>query len=246
MNDLTTPLPVLRMPRLPALKAPSFGFHHVHDSERAAVEAYISERFLHVHKASLRHFMPNLVSLQCGGNYSAAAGICPAMGHSLFAEVYLKEPAEIAIAEALKFPVERQHIVEIGNLVSSWRGSSMLLFVVLGELIERLGYRWLMFTATREVEHLLARMHYLPVVLADADPSLLPDAGASWGSYYRNQPRVMVGDIRPAVAAARRNCVYRGVADLLGVQLDALCAAYARSNPAVAPAVTAKDRSSHE
>ena len=97
----------------------------------------------------------------------------------LFAETYLNEPAQDAISRKLGSEVQREHILEIGNLVSSWRGSSLFLFIFLSELVERLGYHWALFTATREVESLLARMQYKPVVLADASPDHLPDSGAS-------------------------------------------------------------------
>ena len=149
----------------------------------------------------------------------------------MFAETYLDAPIERLIARETGLAVTRGDILEIGNLVSTWKGSSLLLFVFLSEVIDRLGYRWVLFTATREVENLLAKLKYAPVVLADADPARLPDAGASWGSYYRRLPRVMFGDVPPAVASARKDLVYRFAARVIAGQVDRVCAEFRRRNP---------------
>lgn len=214
MKDLSSLLPEpvsanWHMPRLPQIKIPRFGLHSAPSAERAEVEAYIHDRFCAVHHAQVSHFLPNIISLRCGGEYSAAVGLAPASGGKLFAEQYLTAPIEQVISDKLGQPIARNQIVEIGNLVSTWKGSSLLLFIVIGEVLERLGYHYVLFTGTREVKALLARLHYSPVVLADADPAVLPDGGASWGSYYANNPQVMFGDNRPAMAAARKNPMYR-------------------------------------
>lgn len=212
------------MPRLPQIKIPRFGLQTPGSSERAAVEAYIHERFAQVHGAEVKHYLPNIISLRCADEYSAAVGLAPAAQGALFAEQYLAAPIEQVISARLGLQVEREQIVEIGNLVSTWKGSSLLLFIVIGEVMERLGYRYVMFTGTREVKALLARLRYAPVVLADADPKVLPDGGASWGSYYHNQPQVMCGDIRPALLAARKNPMYRATVAAISRPIEKICA----------------------
>lgn len=236
MKDITTaivngPSASWEIPRLPKVKIPRFDLHMQTSPERQAIEHYIQARFWQAHNAQVSHFLPNIISLHCSDNYSAAVGLAPAINSRLFAETYLADPIEIAIAKQVGFSVERGDIIEIGNLVSTWKGSSLLLFIFIGELIERLGYRWIMFTATREVQALLARLHYEPVVLAHADPSLLPDGGASWGRYYDNQPRVMFGDVRPAIEAARKNPMYRTAVAAINRQINKLCAEYRELNP---------------
>lgn len=221
------------IPRLPNVKIPRFDLHTQASPTRAAIEHYIQARFLQVHHAQVSHFLPNIISLNCSDNYSAAVGLSPAANNRLFAESYLADPIEIAIAKQVGGSIARSDIIEIGNLVSTWKGSSLLLFIFIGELIARLGYRWIMFTATREVQALLARLHYVPVVLADADPSVLPDGGASWGRYYDNQPRVMFGDVNPAIAAARNNPMYRTAVAAINRQINNICAEYREANPLV-------------
>ena len=225
-----------QIPHLPLITRPHFTLHahrtldNQPDSERAALEEYIYQRFLQVHDAHVTHFLPLIVGLRCHAAYSAAVGLAPAVQGThpqpLFAERYLTQPIEAVIASRLGCTIERHRIVEIGNLVSSWKGSSLLLFIFLSEVIERLGYHWVLFTATREVEALLTRLRYAPVVLTDADPGKLHDAGESWGRYYQRQPRVMFGDVRSAVSKARTNSLYRAAVSMMESQINKVCLQY--------------------
>ncbi len=219
--------------RLPAgrLRLAQFSLHSAGTPHRHEVEHYIGARFQRVYGAQINHFLPQLITLTGASTFCAAVGLASASNGKLFAETYLSVSIEQLIAEAKGMPVDRDQILEIGNLVSTWKGSGLLLFVFLSELIERLGYRWVVFTATRHVERLLARLHYAPVVLADADPACLPDGGASWGSYYQRQPRVMFGEVRPAVMAARKGLMYRTAARAVSAQVDRVVAEY-RQRPA--------------
>ena len=238
-----------QIPHLPLVKTPRFGLHarltldNTPDAERLALEHYIYQRFLQAHNARVTHFLPLIVGLRCRNVYSAAVGLAPAvlgnLPQSLFAERYLPQPIEMAIANRLGGDVDRSRIVEIGNLVSSWKGSSLLLFIFLSELIERLGYHWVLFTATREVETLLKRLQYAPVILADANPDVLPDAGESWGSYYQRQPRVMFGDVCSAVNSARKNSLYRTVVAVMDSQINTMCAHYQALLKGVTPLASA-------
>ncbi|MCI1710882.1 MAG: thermostable hemolysin [Chiayiivirga sp.] len=197
-----------------------FGLHQRGDNSRSAVEDYIRNRFAAVHGARITHFLPHLVSVGHGDTHCAAVGLAMAARSRLFAETYLDAPVERMIERQLGEPVARADILEIGNLVSTWKGSSLLLFVFLSELIAHLGQRFVLFTATPEVERLLARLGYAPQVLAEADPAQLPDGGVQWGRYYERRPRVMFGEVAPAVAAARRDLLYRGVAHSIASQVD--------------------------
>ncbi len=209
-----------------------FDLNLVGDAQRAQVEAYIGQRFAGRHGARIQHFLPNLLSLNAGAQSFAAVGLAAASTGSLFAEQYLTAPIDVLIAQSRAQPVGRDQILEIGNLVSSWKGSSLLLFVFLSELVYRLGHRYVVFTATREVERLLQRLDYSPTVLANADPRRLADTGASWGSYYAHGPRVMYGEVRPAVEAVRKRILYRVVAHALRAQVERVCAEWSARNGA--------------
>ena len=220
------------MPRLPHIRIPRFQLQTHASKRRAAIEAYILERFAEVHKAEVSHFLPNIISLSCGGQYSAAVGLSPASTSRLFVEQYLDSPIEQVVSKKLGVEVHRHQIVEIGNLVSTWKGSSLLLFIVIGEVMERLGYQYVIFTGTREVKALLARVRYSPVVLADANPALLPDAGLKWGTYYNNNPQVMFGDNRPPMEVARKNPMYRATVAAISRPIDRICSEFRAHNNA--------------
>ena len=196
-----------------------FVLHSPLASTRADVECCIQEQFARRHGAQIAHFLPELISLGCELRICAAVGLSPAARTRLFAESYLDTPIEQAIAALSGQTVARSEVLEIGNLVSSWKGSSLLLFVFLSELIERAGFRWAVFTATPEVERILAKLNFAPQALATANPERLADAGASWGRYYQRAPRVMFGEIAPAIAIARRGLMYRAAAKMIAPQV---------------------------
>jgi hypothetical protein len=215
---------------LRSLRLLQFQVHHPDDASRASVEQYVRARFAQMHAAQVDHFLPRLVSLGSAGALCSAVGLAPATAGRLFAECYLDEPIERLISAATGEVVGRERILEIGNLVSTWKGGSLLLFVFLSELIDRLGYRFVLFTATREVERLLAKLGYAPVTLAFADPARLPDGGRGWGTYYERSPRVMFGDVPPAVALARQDRLYRVVARMIAAQVERASEAFWRSD----------------
>lgn len=220
------------MPRLPHINIPCFSLHTYSSPGRNSVEDYIRARFAEVHHAEIHHFLPKIISLDCGTHHSAAVGLAPAESGPLFLEQYLKAPVEQLISDALNTDVSRNQIVEIGNLVSTYKGSSLLLFIVIGEVLERLGFRYVVFTGTREVKMLLARLHYFPTVITDAIPSALPDSGASWGSYYNHQPQVMFGDNQPPLEIARKNRLYRATVKTIDGAIERICADFRQTNAA--------------
>ena len=63
---------------------PNFGLLSSSSSERGRVEKYVFDQFLANHGASVREFMPMLFTTACRGDYTAAVGIRPALGHDLF------------------------------------------------------------------------------------------------------------------------------------------------------------------
>jgi hypothetical protein len=198
---------------------PGFELARHGDAARESIEGFIRDRFAAAHDARVRHFLPALISLGFARHPVAAVGIAFADETTLFAETYLDAPIEALIARVRDEPVARAEVVEIGNLVSTWSGGGLLLFVFLAELLDRLGPRWAIFTATLEVQRLLAHLGFAPTVLGEADPARLSDGGSSWGRYYERGPRVMFGEIPPAVAAARRTVRYRMLARLVAGQV---------------------------
>jgi hypothetical protein len=132
--------------------------------------------------------------------FSAVIGIRPAETGPLFLEQYLPYPIEQQIGLLFHDVIARQDIVELGNLVSAWRGSSHIIFLYLAALMGRTRREWMVFTSTREVEKLLTKLNYKPLVLAEANPEKLTRPRDIWGSYYEHTPRVMLGHVPTAMA----------------------------------------------
>lgn len=208
------------------LRLVEFALHPRGAPQRTEVEGYIGARFARRHGACISHFLPFLITQRQAGRVCAAVGLAPGSAGPMFAENYLSGPIEQLVTDADGRAPHRADILEIGNLVSSWRGSSLLLFIFLSELTDRLGFRWVLFTATSQVVELLGKLEYAPRVLANADPQRIADAGTSWGSYYQRNPQVMFGEVQPAVANARKGRLYRTIARTISAQVDAVCAEF--------------------
>ena len=161
---------------------------------RAELERFIAERFRATYGAQVSHFCAHLLgSRDEAGVLRAAAGYTPAGSGALYLENYLDRPVEAALAALTGEQVPRAGIVEVGNLVASGGGCGRQFLPLLGRHLIRREYRWVVFTATREVRALLERLSYPAYVLAPALPDRLPDRGTAWGSYYAHDPSVMAG-----------------------------------------------------
>jgi hypothetical protein len=159
---------------------------------RADIERFISERFRDAYGAHVVHFCAHLLGARdAAGAWQAAAGYTPAAAGALFLEQYLDRPVEAVLSSALAEAVPRERIVEVGNLASAGGGRCFL--PALGRHLASRGYRWAVFTATREVREMLLRLSWPARVLAPAARERLPDGGAAWGSYYAHEPSVMAG-----------------------------------------------------
>ncbi len=178
--------------------------HRTHPS-RAAFEDFIAARYRRAYGARVTHFLPHLLGVRDGlACWQAAAGYAAADTQELFLEQYLATPIEQALAAALGRPVSRGGIVEVGNLAAVSAGMGRTLIPQLARHLHRLGYRWVAFTATRALRNSFNKLGLKPLPIAAADPAHLPDGGASWGSYYHQDPLVMVGKVSLGLCAGAR------------------------------------------
>lgn len=176
---------------------------HAAEPARAAVETYIARRYARCHGAQVDVFMPRLLAAEQAGRCVAAVGLRAAGAEPLFLEHYLDAPVEAAVAAALRQPVERTQVVEIGNLAVSNRRAGQVLITLLIEALRGAGFRWLVFTATRPVRALVQGLGFPLHALAPADPARLGAGRATWGRYYEAEPQVMAGDLAAGVAHLR-------------------------------------------
>ncbi|CAA0117942.1 MULTISPECIES: thermostable hemolysin [Zhongshania] len=168
--------------------------------ERAEIEAYIANKFSAAYGAKLREFLPVFLLMRSRSGIAGVLGMRRGIhGHALFVEQYMDQPAEVLLANLLGNEVQRTSLVEIGNLVSTWRGSSQMLFIALASLICRSGAEWAVFTATPEVQKLLRRLRVEQYTLCEADGRRLGVQLADWGTYYDTKPTVIAVNARSAI-----------------------------------------------
>lgn len=199
----------------------SASFHNSSSPERDNLEAAIRETYQEVYGAQLLpgDYLPLLLDLKIAGSLNAVVGLRPGKQEknldNMLVQKYLDKPLDQKIAEVIRQPVTRDELMEIGNLVSVKRGGSQILFILLAAVLEAAGYQWMVFTGTPTVKKLINRLGYEPFVLHEAKADLLGAAAERWGTYYLTQPKVMLVNIRAAMATVRQHEL---IADLLQSQ----------------------------
>jgi len=164
-----------------------------HDARRARIEAFVQQAFARRHAAHVRSFMPTLLALEGrGGRVCGVVGFRNASAEPLFLERYLARPVEAELSARTGRRIERDGIVEVGNLASlSCRAAFHLVAILPRVLMER-GNRWIVFTATSAVRGILEKFSAPTIDLASASRECI-DKPDEWGRYYDSDPRVMAG-----------------------------------------------------
>ena len=165
--------------------------------ERPQAEAFIRDCFRAAYGANVTQFMPRLFELKTRrGELVAAFGVRCA-GHSrLFLECYLDHPVEQALAQQTGSLLQRDKIVEVGNLAAIYPGAARWLIAALTIKLYQCGFEWVVFTGTRQLRNGFQKLGLHPIMLGPADIERLPEAErAQWGSYYQTKPTVMAGNI---------------------------------------------------
>lgn len=166
---------------------------------RAEVERFIAGIYREHYGADVRGFAPLLVARRDGaGTLVAAAGYRPADQGPLFLERYLDRPVHEPLV------ADRARIVEVGHLAAARPGEGRKLILQLGPHLAGRGFQWVVSTLTEELRHLFLRLGIAPQALGVADPAVLGDEAARWGSYYDHKPVVLAGAIEPALQALAR------------------------------------------
>ena len=181
------------------------------DPERSVAEAFIRERFQDSYAADVQSFMPYLLGVMDDSNeISAVIGFRPAGNEDLFLENYLDNPAEHALSEASGSRVQRQQIVEVGNLASSDGESFRILMIGLVTLLDRLpGTNWIMCTVGDRLFRLLRRTRFFPLVLEQANQQRLSPQQGNWGSYYQHARKVVAGNVGYGLRELKRKNHWR-------------------------------------
>ena len=170
------------------------------------MEGFIASRFEAAHNARITCFMPQLLALfDENGAIKAAIGVRGACHDDLFLEHYFDQPIERVIGDKVEYSqpeVDRKQVVEVGNLASVDRFASRRLFEVLALHLIKHRFQWIVFTGCQSLRQIFKRMHLELVALGKAEESRLPETLGSWGSYYRDNPQVLLGHLSGGIALA--------------------------------------------
>lgn len=179
--------------------APQLTLHGVGDPHRGEVEAFISDVYARRYGAKVPHFAPMLVGLRENGELLAAAGYRSAAQEALFLECYLPAPVELMLAANAEARPARAHIAEVGHLAANRGGEGRRLIQLLAPHLAAEGFDWVVGTVTQELRPMLVRLGVAPLTLGAADPAVLGEEAAHWGSYYEHQPVVLATHLRRAL-----------------------------------------------
>jgi hypothetical protein len=161
--------------------------------QRGELEQFVRHVFRQAYGASIRHFMPELMSLRDeAGKLLAVCGLRKADAGPLFLETYLDDRVESVIADKTLGEVSRGDIVEIGNLAVAEPGIAPQLLASVSMYLHGTDTQWAVFTAIPVLRNSLSRLNVQLEVLADADLGKIREAERPlWGSYYDKRPQVM-------------------------------------------------------
>ena len=158
----------------------------------------VREVFHKTYDARCSHFLPLLLSFNTVSGPHGALGMKPATNGSLYLEQYLSKQVEQEISQCFMKPVVRDQVVEIGNLVVRSSGTGQFMLAILGTILKQAGLRYIVFTATPQVQAMMQRLCWPTHAICAADPGRLTDRESHWGRYYETNPVVRVGDIEEA------------------------------------------------
>ena len=174
-------------------------------NDRAEAEGFVQRVFAQRYRADVRSFYPTLLRFRDQGHPRAVVGFRAAAAGCLFAEQYLEEAAEELIGERVGRAVSRNELAEVGSLALENSGDARWVIAATTCFLHALGYRWVLFTATRTLINTFQRLGLRPLALVSARPLLLDDKGEQWGNYYRAGPVVCAGNVASGYQKLRRH-----------------------------------------
>jgi len=210
---------------------PELDLLSVNTHERTEVEQYIAKQFQTAYGADIQDFLPLLFSLRCNNTLSAATGICRAGSRPLFIEQYLDSSIENEINHLSSQYVHRSSIAEIGNLAGTQRGSSQLLFIILASILHQVNVKWIVFTATPQVQRMIGKLGLQLHPLKEASPLCLSQSSIqNWGSYYDTKPMVVAGQLDEAIELIHNRQILKGMLSLYKNRIDTLASVIHHQN----------------
>lgn len=195
-----------RMKRFTALSPSLIAITTYPSFNRRRVECFIEQTFHRTYGAKIDKHYPTLMSVHDEeDNILAAVGFRCAKDEPLFLERYLDVPIEQRLRGHSHIPVEREVIAEVGNLASLGQGASIFLFAALNAYLAQQGIQIDTFTATDSLHRHFTKLGMNAVELGKANQEKLPDHGVLWGTYFKENPRVIAGSVQQVLLGLHRH-----------------------------------------
>ena len=179
-------------------------FRVVGARERPRIKRFIASAFSSAYGARLESFMPQLAALHRGKELYAACGLRAARDQQLFLETYLDHPIEHVLAPIAGRRIERDELVEVGNLAVARAGAARALIAHLTEYLLERRASYVVCTMVPTLGNNFARLgiplHRLGEACIDRLP---PPSRAMWGTYYEQRPAVNAVSVADAARALR-------------------------------------------
>lgn len=170
--------------------------------ERARVEAFIRQTYADAYGAQIMVHYPILMSVaDADGQLLAVMGVQSGRRGDFFLDQYLDRPLEEELRERGGAPVEREQILEVGNLAARSAGAAKFLFLAFHVAATLRRYDWVAVTATLPLHRYFNQLGIRTHQLAEADPARLKESHSQWGSYYDKKPRVLANTIPQGLQA---------------------------------------------
>ena len=157
-----------------------------HDDYSALCE-FTNNQFERRFSSRLELFHPLILSYWSNNEIQAVVGFRAARDFPLFLEQYLDEPAEVVL------DIDRQLIVEIGGFAALNRVAALPLMRQAAGSLQQLGFTTAVCTANRPIRSCLTKLGIEFIDIGIANPELVAESSASWGSYYKSAPKVIAG-----------------------------------------------------
>jgi hypothetical protein len=164
----------------------------------SALCEFTNKQFERWFSSHLEEFHPFILSFWSNNEIQAVVGFRAAGDGPLFLEQYLDEPVEVVL------DTDRKLMVEIGGFAAVNRAVALPLMRHAADSLQQIGFTTAVCTANRPIRSCLGRLGIEFAEIGVANPELVGESRASWGSYYKSDPKVIAGDIATGVAAMGR------------------------------------------
>lgn len=209
-----------------------FSLHNPQSLGRDMAQQAVKRIFRKAYGADINEFAPLLLcahsQVEAGVSHAddidCVIGLRGAAQHPLFLENYLSQPIEQEIATKHGVNIERNNLVELGNLVAVRSGISRELFITLTFALAEAGIEWACFTATTQVKQLLSKLGLMPIELCQASEQAVANGETDWGLYYLQGPAVCFGNVYDALAHLNSMPIVAAIYPQIAPQVKVLAA----------------------